>query len=49
MNGALVKTSNTTGNKYQWNLSNLPNGIYTLLIDDGKKSEKFHIGKMPSY
>jgi hypothetical protein len=49
MDGALVKTSNTTGNKYQWNLSNLPNGIYTLLIDDGKKLEKFHIGKMPSY
>jgi hypothetical protein len=49
MNGALVKSSNTSGNKYQWNLSNLPNGIYTLLIDDGKKLEKFHIGKMPSY
>ena len=49
MDGALVKSSNTTGNKYQWNLSNLANGIYTLLIDDGKKLEKFHIGKMPSY
>jgi hypothetical protein len=49
MKGALVKTSNSTGNINQWNLSNLSDGIYTLLIDDGKRQEKLHINKMPAY
>ncbi len=47
MDGSLVKLANASGNMYQWNLSSLANGVYTLIVDDGTSQEHIRINKMP--
>ena len=47
MDGSLVKLANASGNMYQWNLSSLANGVYTLIVDYGTSQEHIRINKMP--
>jgi len=49
MDGAIVKMGSTNGNIYQWYLGSLPEGIYTLVIDDGTNHDQIRMGKMPAH
>jgi hypothetical protein len=45
--GSMVKVTTTNANSYQWNLSSLPNGTYTIVADDGINRQQVRINKMP--
>lgn len=45
--GNLVRTATVNGKSYQWNLSNLPDGVYYLVADDGISKQKYRLNKMP--
>lgn len=47
--GKLAKLATTSANSYQWDLSSLPNGIYTLIADDGINQQHIRINKMPQH
>lgn len=49
MDGKLLKIATTNANFYQWDLSSLSNGIYTIFADDGISQQHIRINKMPQH
>lgn len=47
--GSLVKLASTTSHVFQWHLGSLPNGVYSLVADDGVNKQLIRINKMPQH
>jgi len=49
IDGSLVKMATTSFNVVQWQLGSLPNGVYSLVADDGLNQQRVRINKMPQH
>jgi hypothetical protein len=49
LDGSMVKYASTNANSYQWDLSSLPNGVYTIVADDGINRQHVRVNKMPQH
>lgn len=49
LDGSMVKLASTSANIFQWHLGSLPNGVYSLIADDGISQQRIRINKMPQH